>query len=124
MAMLLPKEITITTERRQVAIMKGDGTERLGFFHKWSENGDEDFALVENTAGALEYIPVHAFRFLPVGDDIFPEKLEEIYKENGIMIVRKTEIEDTKNRCAICLEIIPEGRGLCQRCEIKGWKNI
>lgn len=133
----LPHEITFTTERRQVAITKGDMTERLGFFHKWSETGDDDLALVENTEGTLEYIPVHAIRFLPIGDDILPKELEKIYKEMGLLkkesgllkdgascFVRKTETEDTENRCAICLEIIPEGRHVCPNCEKKGWKKI
>ena len=82
---ILPHEINVTVYRRQVAIIKGDETERLGFFHKWSENGDEDFALIENTEGKLEYIPTFAFRFLPIGDEMLPAELEKIYFEMGIL---------------------------------------
>ena len=82
---MFPKDIKIIRERRQVAIMMGDMTERLGFFHKWTENGDEDFALVENAEGGLEYVPVHAMRFLPIEDDIAPKKLEKIYRDIGIL---------------------------------------
>lgn len=82
---LLPHEITITTERRQVAITKGDGSESLGFFHKWSENGDEDFALVENAEGHLEYISPEAMRFLPIGNKMAPKELEKTYREIGIL---------------------------------------
>lgn len=82
---ILPHEIKITNHRRQVAITKGDLTERLGFFHKWTENGDEDFALVENAEGGLEYVPVHAMRFLPIEDDIAPKELEKIYRDIGIL---------------------------------------
>jgi hypothetical protein len=83
---MLPHEITMTIHCRKVAIMKGDGTERLGFFHKWSENGDDDYALVENTEGCMEYVPVHAFRFLPVDDEIKATELEKIYHEIGLMV--------------------------------------
>ena len=127
---ILPHEIAFTFERRQVAITKGDGTERLGFFHKWSECGDDDFALVENAEGKLEYIPPHAMRFLPVGDDVAPKELEKIYKEHGIIkagasgFIRKTEIEPSQNRCPICLENIPDGQRLCTKCEKKGWKQL
>ena len=80
-----PHEIAITYHRRKIAITKGDLTERLGFFHKWTENGDEDFALVENVEGDLEYVPVHAIRFLPVDNEIAPKELEKIYQEIGIL---------------------------------------
>lgn len=85
MARLPPPEITVVTERRHIAILKGDGTERLGFFHKWTECGDNDYALIENTEGSLEYIPVHAFRFLPIGDDMAPIEVEKAYHEMNIL---------------------------------------
>jgi hypothetical protein len=85
MMAILPHEIIITTERRQIAIMMGDHTERLGFFHKWSENGDEDYALVENTEGHLEYIHPEAIRFLPIGNEVIPKELEKIYRNIGIL---------------------------------------
>ncbi len=127
---VLPHEITFAFERRQVAITKGDETERLGFFHKWTECGDDDFALVENTDGTLEYIPPHAMRFLPIGDDVAPKELEKIYSELGFIktgasgFVRKTEKEPSENKCPICLEVIPDGRELCTKCEKKGWKRL
>lgn len=122
---MLPHEIAVTVVRRQVAITKGDGTERLGFFHKWSECGDDDFALVENADGTLEYIPPHAIRFLPVGDDIAPKELEKAYKKLGIMKTGASEKEPSnENRCVICFESIPEGRQLCSNCEKKGWAKL
>lgn len=125
MAMLPPNEMTVIFERRQVAITKGDGTERLGFFHKWTENGDDDFALVENTDGTLEYIPPHAIRFLPVDDDIAPKELEKAYKNLGIIKAGASEKEPSnENRCPICLDVIPDGQRICTKCEKKGWKQI
>ena len=127
----LPHEITFTVERRQAAVMQDDGTEKLGFFHKWTKCGNDDFALVENAEGIIEYIPPHALRFLPIGDEIAPKQLEKMYKELGLIksggsgFVRKTEIEPSnKNRCPICLTDIPDGRRLCTECEKKGWKQL
>lgn len=82
---ILPHEITFTMHRRKVAILDKGFTERLGFFHKWTENGDDDYALIENTDGFLEYIPVHMFRFLPLDDEVNPKELEKIYHEFGLM---------------------------------------
>ena len=82
---LLPHEIKITTEHRQIAITKGDHTERLGFFHKWSEKCGEDYALIENTDGQLEYIHPEVMRFLPIGNEMAPKELEKTYREIGIL---------------------------------------
>jgi len=86
----LIREITITVERRQVAVLMPDGSERLGFFHKWSElhlpvSGTQDRALVEAPDGTMEYISANCIRFLPIGNKIPPRELEEIYHENGIL---------------------------------------
>ena len=80
--MRIPGEITIVTERRKVAIMKGDGTERLGFFHKWNI---DDFAIVENTEGRIEYLRSFEFRFLPVDNEFGAHELEKIYREIGLL---------------------------------------
>lgn len=121
---ILPHEIAVTVERRQVAITKGDGIERLGFFHKWAKCGFGYFALVENTEGTLEYVNPHAIRFLPVGDEILPEELEKIYIEQGIIKAGASGKEPSENRCPICLEPILDGQRLCTKCEKKGWKQI
>lgn len=80
-----PYEIAIVMHRRQIAITNNDGTERLAFFHKWNECGDDDYALVENTGGRLEYVRPEKIRFLFVDDDVLPEVLEKTYHDIGIL---------------------------------------
>ena len=86
MAQLI-REITIKVERRQVAVLMPDGSERLGFFHKWSYDNDlgKDFALVETPKGIVEHVPVERIRFLPIGNEVAAEELETMYRENGIL---------------------------------------
>ena len=77
-------------ERRQVAILMPDESERLGFFHKWSELhlpvlGTQDRALVEATDGTLTYVSANCIRFLPIDNKVAAEELENIYRENGIL---------------------------------------
>lgn len=89
MAGLIHK-ITVKKERRQVAVLMPDGSEKLGFFHKWSElnlpvSGTQDRALVEGIDGTLTYISANCIRFLPIGNKISAEELETIYRKNGIL---------------------------------------
>lgn len=79
----LIREITITVERRQVAVLMPDGSERLGFFHRWSST--KDLAMVECPDGTMEYVNANAIRFLPIGNEVSPHKLEEVYRLNGIL---------------------------------------
>ena len=83
----LIREIIVKQERRQVAVRMPDGSEKLGFFHKWSYDSDleVDYALIEATDGTMEYATIDRFRFLPIGNEIPAEKLEAIYRENGIL---------------------------------------
>lgn len=86
----LIREITIKQERRQVAVLMPDGSERLGFFHKWSELelpvlGTQDRALVEAPDGTMTYVSASHIRFLPIGDEVAPCELETVYRENGIL---------------------------------------
>lgn len=85
--MKMNSTITITMERRQVAILMPDGSERLGFFHKWSYDSDleKDFALVETSKGNMEYVTVERIRFLPIGNEVSAETLQETYHEIGIL---------------------------------------
>lgn len=77
------QDITVTVERRQVAIMSPGKPEKLGFFHKWSYDSDLelDYALVENVDGTMEYVRADLIRFLPIGNEVAAEKLERIYRE-------------------------------------------
>lgn len=79
------QNITVTVERRQVAVLMPDGSERLGFFHKWSHSGAKDLALVETIDGTMTYVSANCIRFLPIGNDVPAEELETIYRENGIL---------------------------------------
>ena len=84
------REITITKERRQVAVRQPDGSERLGFFHKWTELdlpvlGVQDRALVEAPDGTMTYVSASHIRFLPIGNAVPAEELEEAYRKNGIL---------------------------------------
>jgi hypothetical protein len=84
------QDITVKVKRRQVAVRMPDGSERLGFFHKWSElklpvSGTQDRALVEAPDGTITYVDAHCIRFLPIGDEISAEELETMYRENGIL---------------------------------------
>ncbi len=85
MATLLPNEIEIVMHRREIAIINNDGTERLAFFHKWNVCGDDDYALVENTGGRLEYVRPEKIRFLFVDDEVLPELIEKSYHDMGIL---------------------------------------
>lgn len=80
--MRMPNEITIVTERRKVAILKGERAEQLGFFHKWTE---DNYALVENTDGHVKCIQASEFRFLPVDNEVEAHELEKIYREIGLL---------------------------------------
>lgn len=83
----MKNEIIIKQERRKVAVLMSDASERLGFFHKWSYDNDleKDFALVETPKGIMEYVPVERIRFLPIGNEVAAEELEIMYRENGIL---------------------------------------
>lgn len=82
----LIREITIKVERRQVAVLMPDGSERLGFFHKWSSlEGGRDWALVEAPDGTMTHVRAKHLRFLPIGNEVAAEELETMYRENGIL---------------------------------------
>lgn len=80
-------DITIKVQRRQVGCRLADGSERLGFFHKWSYDTtlEKDFALVEMPNGKMEYFNVDLIRFLPIENEIPPHELEEIYHRHGFL---------------------------------------
>ena len=80
----IPSEIIIKTQRSRVAIINGDLTERLGFFHKWSEINGADYALIENTEGRLEYIPAYLIRFLHTKINEAAGQ-ERLYRDTGIL---------------------------------------
>lgn len=80
-----PPEIVITYYHRRIAILMSDGTERLGFFHKWTERDGKDYALIENTEGTFEYVTVEAIRILPIDNEVPSKELEEAYREINIL---------------------------------------
>lgn len=82
---LLPKDITIRMEQRKVAIRMENGYERLGIFHKWTEIDRMDYALIENTDGGMEYIPMYRIRFLPLDNEISRDDFADIMRRHGIL---------------------------------------
>lgn len=79
----LIREITIKVERRQVAVLMPDGSERLGFFHRWSVK--DDTALVEAPDGTMTHVRAKHLRFLPIGNKVPPHELEAVYHAQGIL---------------------------------------
>ena len=88
--------VTVPTSKEYRKFMKTgyvqmpDGSERLGFFHKWSElklpvSGTQDQALVEAPDGTMTHVDAHCIRFLPIGNEVPPCELETMYRENGIL---------------------------------------
>jgi hypothetical protein len=82
---LIPKDVTIRMEQRKVAIRMENGYERLGIFHKWTELDRMDYALIENTDGGMEYIPMHRIRFLPMDNAIPLNDLADTLRKYGVL---------------------------------------
>ena len=80
-------EIIIKPEQREVAIRNPDKSERLGIFHKWTYDSSScnDFALVENTDGIMEYVPYYSIRFMPVEFEPPLKEKEKMYMQIGLM---------------------------------------
>jgi hypothetical protein len=88
--MTMMNEIMIRMERPDVAVIMADGSEALGFFHKWTEmklpvSGTQDMALVEMVDGTMHYFYANCIRFLPVKHGIPHDELETLYREHGLL---------------------------------------
>lgn len=82
---LIPRDVTIRMEQRKVAIRMENGYERFGIFHKWTEIDRMDYALVQNTDGGMEYIPMYRIRFLPMDNTVPLNDLEDTLRKFGIL---------------------------------------
>lgn len=80
-------EIIVKQERREVAVAMNDGSEELGWFHKWSydSNLENDYALVEFGDGRLQYVRYDRLRFFMIPGEHSLEYLNKAYKEMGAL---------------------------------------
>lgn len=83
-------ELIVKRERRLCAVLLKDDTEKMGFFHKWSDKFEDlevvDYGLVEMADGTMHYVPAESIRFLHLDEEVVCPKLyEEQLNKLGIL---------------------------------------
>lgn len=83
-------ELIVKNERRLCAVLLADDTEKMGFFHKWTNNFEDlevvDYGLIEMADGIMKYVPAESIRFLNINEEVTcPKLMEEQLNKLGIL---------------------------------------